>query len=63
MDSQEIAVIEAKLIIDEAYGEMFCDLTPIAADTVADTLRGMEILIHASWYLHEQIPEMYTDIW
>lgn len=59
METSETAIIEAKLIVDEAFGELFCEATP----ATEDRLRGMELLLHASDYLFDQIGSMYQDIW
>lgn len=52
-DHEENGYIEAKIIVDEAYGDLVCDKTEIDFFVYAE---ACEKLLGASGYLEEQIP-------
>lgn len=51
-NEEENAIIEAYLILDEAYGELWCKELPLNYEE----LEGLSVLFHARDYIEEQIP-------
>jgi hypothetical protein len=58
-DIQEVSIIEAKLLIDEACGEVIMD----ESITPDERTAALACLYDASVYLLWQVPNYMRDIW